>query len=191
MKRMSLAMLMVLGLSTSAFASWELLNDESSLHYISIKDLNKGELNTFKELSGSVSDSGAVSLSVNLRSVDTKIPIRDERMQNELFEVEQFAAATISGNVDLAPIAQLAVGETYTDTLELTLSLHGVSKEVSSAVRITRLSAGRVLVSSLEPVIINADEYGLAQGIEKLRNLASLPTISWVVPVTYSLVFQE
>ena len=38
MKRMSLAMLMVLGLSTSAFASWELLNDESSLHYISIKD---------------------------------------------------------------------------------------------------------------------------------------------------------
>jgi len=191
MKRMSLAMLMVLGLSTSAFASWELLNDESSLHYISIKDLNKGELNTFKELSGSVSDSGAVSLSVNLRSVDTKIPIRDERMQNELFEVEQFATATISGNVDLAPIAQLAVGETYTDTLELTLSLHGVSKEVSSAVRITRLSAGRVLVSSLEPVIINADEYGLAQGIEKLRNLASLPTISWVVPVTYSLVFQE
>lgn len=191
MKRMSLAMLMVLGLSTSAFASWELLNDESSLHYISIKDLNKGELNTFKELSGSVSDSGAVSLSVNLRSVDTKIPIRDERMQNELFEVEQFATATISGNVDLAPIAQLAVGETYTDTLELTLSLHGVSKEVSSAVRITKLSAGRVLVSSLEPVIINADEYGLAQGIEKLRNLASLPTISWVVPVTYSLVFQE
>ena len=138
-----------------------------------------------------MSDSGAVSLSVNLRSVDTKIPIRDERMQNELFEVEQFATATISGNVDLAPIAQLAVGETYTDTLELTLSLHGVFKEVSSAVRITRLSAGRVLVSSLEPVIINADEYGLAQGIEKLRNLASLPTISWVVPVTYSLVFQE
>lgn len=191
MKRISLAMLMVLGLSTSAFANWELLNDESSLHYISIKDLNKGELNTFKELSGSVSDSGAVSLSVNLRSVETHIPIRDERMQNELFEVEQFAAATISGNVDLETAAQLAVGETYTDTLELTLSLHGVSKEVSSGVRVTKLSNGRVLVSSLEPVIINAEDYDLAKGIEKLRNLASLPTISWVVPVTYSLVFQE
>lgn len=191
MKRISLAMLMVLGLSTSAFANWELLNDESSLHYISIKDLNKGELNTFKELSGSVSDSGAVSLSVNLRSVETHIPIRDERMQNELFEVEQFAAATISGNVDLETAAQLAVGETYTDTLELTLSLHGVSKEVTSGVRVTKLSGGRVLVSSLEPVIINAEDYDLAKGIEKLRNLASLPTISWVVPVTYSLVFQE
>lgn len=191
MKRISLAILIVLGLSASAFADWELLNDESSLHYISIKDLNKGELNTFKELSGSVSDSGAVSLTVNLRSVETYIPIRDERMQNELFEVSQFAAATISGKVDITTLTQLAVGETYTDTLKLTLSLHGVSKEVTSGVRVTKLSNGRVLVSSLEPVIINAEDYGLAKGIEKLRNLASLPTISWVVPVTYSLVFQE
>ena len=191
MKKTSLVMLMLLGLSPSAFADWELLNDESSVHYVSIKSSNIGEINSFKKLSGSVADNGAVSLNINLASVETNIPIRNERMQEMFFEVIKFAEAHISGDVDLARVAKLEVGETYSDSITLKLSLHGVSKEITSGVQITKLSGNKVLVTSLEPVLVNAEDYTLAQSIEALRVVASLPAISTVVPVTYSLVFKQ
>jgi hypothetical protein len=43
------------------------------------------------------------------------------------------------------------------------------------------------LVVSAHPVILNADNYKLAKGIEKLRELASLPSISHAVPVSFYL----
>ncbi len=191
MKRIPLVLLMLVGLSSYAMADWELLNDESSLHYVSIKDTDAGELNSFNKLSGSVSDSGTVSLSIHLASVETGIPIRNERMQEMFFNVTQYAEATVSGDVDLTRVAELKVGETYTDAITLNLSLHGVSKEVSNTVQVTKLTDGRLLVTSIEPVIVNAGDYKFAQGIEKLREVAKLPSISMVVPVTYSLVFKQ
>lgn len=191
MKKISLVMLMLLGLSPCVFADWELLNDESSLHYVSIKNSKAGEINSFKTLAGSVNDNGTVSLTINLTSLETNIPIRNERMQDMLFQVSEFAEARISGMVDLARVSKLEVGETYRDSITLNLSLHGVSKEVTSGVQITKLAHDKMLVSSLEPVLVNAEDYGLAEGIEALRVVASLPTISTVVPVTYSLVFAQ
>ena len=191
MKRIPLVMLMLLGFSPLAIADWELLNDESSLHYVSIKSSNAGEVNSFQKLSGSVSDSGEVSLNIDLASVETDIPIRNERMQEMFFDVGKFAEANISGSVDLARVSELEIGDTYTDSITLKLSLHGVSKDVTSGVQITKLSNDKMLVTSLEPVIVNAGDYKLAEGIEALREIASLPTVSTVVPVTYSLVFKQ
>lgn len=191
MKKIPLIILVLLGLSSYVFADWELVNDESSLHYVSIKDTDAGEINSFKQLNGSVSANGSVSLSINLASVETGIPIRNERMQEMFFEVAKFAQANISGDVDLARVSELAVGDSYTDSITLKLSLHGVSNEVASGVQITKLSQERMLVTSLEPVIVNAGDYKFVDGIEKLREAAKLPAISMVVPVTYSLVFKQ
>lgn len=43
------------------------------------------------------------------------------------------------------------------------------------------------MVTSAQPVIINATDYGLTDGINKLRDLAGLPSISYAVPVTFTL----
>lgn len=191
MKKLPLLMSVLLGLSSSAFADWTLLNDESSLHYVSIKSTNIAEMNRFKTLAGSVSEQGAVELKVDLSSVDTGVDIRDERMQTMLFDVAQFAQATVTGKVDLERVTKLEVGETYTDSITLNLALHGLSKEVSSQVQVTRLADDKVLITTLEPVVLNAADYKLAEGLEALRVIAQLPAISPVVPVTYSLVFQQ
>ena len=191
MKKLPLLMSVLLGLSSSAFADWTLLNDESSLHYVSIKSTNIAEMNRFKTLAGSVSEQGAVELKVDLSSVDTGVDIRDERMQAMLFDVAQFAQATVTGKVDLERVTKLEVGETYTDSITLNLALHGLSKEVSSHVQVTRLADDKVLITTLEPVVLNAADYKLAEGLEALRVIAQLPAISPVVPVTYSLVFQQ
>lgn len=191
MKKLPLLMSVLLGLSSSAFADWTLLNDESSLHYVSIKSTNIAEMNRFKTLAGSVSEQGAVELKVDLSSVDTGVDIRDERMQAMLFDVAQFAQATVTGTVDLEQVTKLEVGQTYTDSITLNLALHGLSKEVSSHVQVTRLADDKVLITTLEPVVLNAADYKLAEGLEALRVIAQLPAISPVVPVTYSLVFQQ
>jgi len=38
---------------------------------------------------------------------------------------------------------------------------------------------------------VNASQVGLLAGIEKLRELAGLPSISPAVPVTFSLIFEQ
>ena len=191
MKKLPLFMMALLGFAPSAFADWTLLNDQSSLHYVSIKSTDIAEMNSFNKLSGTVTDQGVVSFDVHLASVDTGVAIRDERMQAMFFEVTQFAQASVSGDVDLARVTALGVGETYSDTIQLQLSLHGVTQDVSSHVQVTKLKANKVLLTSLEPVILNAAHYKLAQGVEALREIAGLPAVSPLVPVTYSLVFQQ
>jgi hypothetical protein len=51
------------------------------------------------------------------------------------------------------------------------------------------LTADRLLVSSVRPVIVNAGPLGLDEGVERLREAAGLPSISPAVPVTFQLTF--
>jgi hypothetical protein len=44
-------------------------------------------------------------------------------------------------------------------------------------------------ISNARPVVINAGEFELTRGVEKLREIAGLPSISPVVPVQFSLYF--
>lgn len=54
-----------------------------------------------------------------------------------------------------------------------------------------KLLGERLLVTSLKPFILSANDYGLAEGIEMLRTVANLPSISTVVPVTYNFIFKQ
>ena len=53
-------------------------------------------------------------------SVSSGIPLRDERMRDDLFEVERFAEATIKAQIDLRPINDLANGAQIELRLPLT-----------------------------------------------------------------------
>lgn len=191
MNKIALIMLIIMGFSPSVLADWELLNSESTIHYVSIKKSKIGEVGSFNNLTGSINEEGKVALSINLASIETDIAIRNERMKTMLFEIEKFAQAKISGSVDLRAVSSLKPGDTYTASTTLILSLHGVSKEISSDAQITMLSHKRLLVTSLKPLVISAEDFNLAEGVEKLRSVADLPVISTAVPVTYKLVFKR
>jgi len=47
------------------------------------------------------------------------------------------------------------------------------------------------VVSSLAPVIVQANEFGLVAGVEKLKELAGLPSISLAVPVSFVLTLAQ
>ena len=190
----SFAMAAVLGmgmlLSQAALADWSLNNEVSVLSFVSIKKNTIGETHRFNQLAGTISANGMFKASINLASVDTNIPIRDERMKSMLFDVAKFPQAEITGkaaDIFRAP----ALGEIRIDAVKLQLAVHGKTVELETKLRVVGIGQRGLLVSTIEPLLIDAAALGYTEGIEKLREVAQLPSISPVVPVTFSLVFDH
>jgi len=191
MKGISIIALLLVFLSPSAFAQWELLSGESSINFVSIKKSKAGEIHSFRKINGSINGSGEAVVNINLGSVETNIDIRNDRMKAMLFETSKFLEAKISGSININKVSNLNSGDTYTESVKFNLSLHGVSHEITNDVQVTKLSGERLLVTSIKPVVISANDYGLEEGVEALRSVAKLSSISTAVPVTYNLVFKK
>ena len=69
--------------------------------------------------------------------------------------------------------------------------VHGTTSSVTFDVSGSRLGDDRILVASRKPVIVNASQVGLLAGVEKLREVAGLPSISPAVPVSFVLAFDR
>lgn len=168
--------------SAAAGAEWRLDGAASSIGFVSIKNGDVGEAHHFATLSGAVDDSGAARVEIRLDSVETGIPIRNERMREMLFETHNYPAAVVTARVD----PQQRGARQLTGELEM----HGVSLAVELPVRVDMLGDGRVRVTSTAPVIVAASRFGMAAGIERLRQVAGLERIATAVPVSFDLVFE-
>ncbi len=177
--------------SFNASADWILKNAESSLNVVSIKKLTTGEVHTFSKLEGSVKKTGDVAIAVKLSSIETNIPIRNDRMQQFLFEVVKFPEATVTTKVNYKHIERMKAGDSMLQKVPLKLSLHGHKLDVMAEMRVTLLSGNKLLVSTVKPIIINAGEFALVKGIDKLKELAKLPSISTAIPISASFVFEK
>lgn len=187
MKIKSLVSHAVLGLSLlsgSVMADWTLNNEKSALFFVSIKKTDVAEIHRFNQMSGTISDAGKAQLSIDLNSVSTQIPIRDERMKTMLFETKQHKTATI--DVDLSKVG-LKPG---LQKVEVTLDLHGVQKPLTALVNVSETD-NTVYVTSSAPILLNAKAFNLGKGVDALRDIAQLNHISYTVPVTFSLGFDK
>ena len=177
--------------STPLFPDWNLVNKESRINFISIKASDIAEIHTFKELSGSVQNNGQAQVVINLSSLETLIPIRNERMGNLLFETKVYPIASFKLGLDLQSILLTEVGKSSDVTHRGVLELKGKQFTMPVKLSVTRLSDQSFLVKSSEPLLLNAGSLGLSDGIESLRVIAGLPSISKSVPVTFSLIFRQ
>lgn len=190
MKFLPLILLLALAGAGPALASWSLVNDESHLSFVSIKAGDVAEVHRFTEVSGEMMDDGRFSMVIQLASVDTMIPIRDERMRELLFETVTYPTAQASAVIDMDGISALQAGATTRVVGEVMLDLHGEQVPVTAELTIARLGDSRLLVTSSKPVVVNAANVDLAEGVEALREIAGLPSISKAVPVSFVLVFE-
>ena len=174
---------------SSAFAQWTLNNDNSQLSFVSIKAGNIGEVHKFGQLTGELTSEGQLTVEVELASVDTLIPIRDDRMQQLLFETDTFPTATFTASIDMAAVNAVEVGSSKSLDISGDLKIRDRTTSISPKVMVTRIAEGAVLVNTLQPLLLNADAVGLTDGVEKLREIAGLPSISSAVPVTFVLTF--
>lgn len=178
-------------LCVPAAADWLLDNEDSRLSFVSTKAGTAAEVHRFGKLGGRVDDNGDVTISIELASVDTAIPIRDERMRDMLFETGRYPTAVLAAAVDMQHIGELSPGESTELLTEAQLMLHDNTLSLTVDMTVARLSESRLLVASRKPMIINAGQVGLLDGVERLREVAGLPSISPAVPVTFVLAFDR
>ena len=189
--RISIALFAALLMATAAGAQadWTLENESSTLSFVTVKAIDVAEVHTFQNLSGSVGADGHARVVIQLASVDTLIPIRDERMREMLFETDLFPTATVGTRIDLNRFEALAAGDSQRLNAELMLSIKDVELPVTAELLVTRVAENRMLVATAKPLVINAAAVSLAEGVEALREVAGLPSISKSVPVSFVLQF--
>ncbi|MCK0097767.1 YceI family protein [Qipengyuania sp. S6317L1] len=171
--------------------AWEVDSAASRLSYVSIKQGEIAETNTFETVTGSVTGAGEAMVEIDLASVSTGVDIRNERMRDIFFSVADNPKATVTAKVDPASFEALAVGESADTTLDGTLSLAGVEAPFQAEVSVTRAGPDRVIAVTDKPVIIEAGRFELADELAELQELAGLDSITPVVPVTFSIAFQR
>ncbi len=172
-----------------AQADMALVGKKSDIRFISVKNAAVAEVHHFKSLSGAIAGD-TVTVKIPLVDVETLIPIRNERMQKMLFETDLFPTATLTANVDMKAVRKLDVGEYEQMDVTFTLDLHGSSKQYTAPVTVARLGE-EIHVSTVQPLVVQARDFELTAGVERLREVAGLTNIATAVPVTAQLVFSR
>ncbi len=182
-------LLLVICLTTSVhvLAGWVIDPEGSYVGFASVKNDVIAENHSFTQITGTIEDSGDANIVIALASVETLIPIRNERMQAILFEVAQYPDVTVTTNLDLDEFTSLGLGESKTDTILLGVNLHGTDLSKNVLVKVTRSSDNSYEVTSLGPIVIHASQFALSDGLESLRKVAGLQSIDLMVPVTFDL----
>lgn len=182
--------------AATARADWSVDNAQSNLYFVTTKAGQAGvggvqEVQAFRTIAGTVDKQGQVKFTVDLASVDTAVPIRDDRLRELLFNVGVTPSATFSGKFDPAMLDGLDKAGVRDIDLPGQFTLAGQSKPLQAKLRVTRLVGGRLLVSTRTPMVINASDYGIGSGVERLRALMGLNFLATSAPVSFNLVLNE
>ena len=125
MRYLTISLLLSATLATApALADWALDNERSHLTFVSIKAKDVAEIHTFKEMSGTVDTDGKIAVNLMLDSVETLIPIRNERMRELLFETAKYKEAGVEAelvSIEEAPHAFWNMEQWFGDTMQRSL----------------------------------------------------------------------
>ncbi|MCF5802321.1 MULTISPECIES: YceI family protein [Pseudomonas syringae group] len=172
-----------------AQANWYLDNESSRLSFTSTKNADIAEVHRFLVLHGRVDNNGLAEVGIETDSVSTGIPLRDERLREQVFQVRKFPAAQITAQLDMRPINDLAPGAQLELRLPLSVSLRGKTHTYNAELLATRLDERRFQVVTLEPLVVHAQDFDLVPDFTALRDAAGLSAISLSVPVGAVLIF--
>ena len=168
-----------------AHADW-MVQDTSQIGFVSIKNNSIGENNAFQRVSGSISEAGMVAVVIDLTSVETGVGIRNERLQTMLFDVASFPSATVKATLTPAQVMALRGGGTVTESVALDVSLYGTTVSKTAELLVSVLDDD-VRVTSTQPIMITAQDFGLESGVAALQKIAGLSAISRSIPITVDL----
>jgi len=187
---MALTGVLVLG-AAPALADWTLDPERSAVTYVTIKSKDIPENNHFKEMHGRIDGEGRAVVTLMLDSVETLVPIRNERMRQILFETTNYKEAELRAQIDPKALESLPVGQIQRLAAECQLSLHGQTQTLTLSLMVGRLAADTLMVATTEPLLIEASKFGLSDKVEKLREIAGLKGISEAVPVVFVGTFVQ
>jgi polyisoprenoid-binding protein YceI len=175
--------------SSIATVGWTLNAADSYLNFATTKNTHNLEVHNFTGISGDINNAGVATLTVELNTVNTGVALRDQRMRDLLFETAIHPTATVTVNVPATLISGLGIGQVTRTDITASLSLHGFTATIATRVSVQKLTASRVVVQSLPPVLVKAETYNLTAGVEALRAAVGIASINASVPVDFALVY--
>ncbi|WP_440811087.1 YceI family protein [Pseudomonas syringae] len=184
-----LLLVMLAAVASPAHANWYLDNESSRLSFTSTKDSDIAEVQRFLVLHGKVGNKGLAEVEIEMDSVSTGIPLRDERLREQVFQVRAFPSAQINAQLNMRPINDLAPGAQLELRLPLSVSLRGKTHSYNAELLVTRLDDRRFQVVTLEPLVVHAQDFDLVPDFTALRKTAGLSAVSLSVPVGAVLIF--
>lgn len=164
--------------------NWKLNTELSNISIITTKNNKTSEVSDFKTINGSINSSNHLSIEINLNSLETNIPIRNQRISEHLFHTDLYPAAEI--NTQLKP-EDLTIG---VHEISFDVDFHGVSSILKAEFMVVKQS-GKLFITLHNPLIINARTFGLEDGIKTLRKIAKLQSIDFTVPIHLVLIFEQ
>ncbi len=165
-------------------ANWLLDTETSELSFVSTKNKSISEVNRLTFTNGQINTDFEVQLQLDLNSVETEIPLRNERVKEYLFETNIYPFAEVTA---ISP-KQITLNEVI--NISFKLSLHGHQKSYTTPVMV-QAADQKLIITSYQPVVINAKDFQLDNGVNQLLKLAGLQAISYEVPVDFKLVFHK
>ncbi|MCF6215318.1 MAG: YceI family protein [Emcibacter sp.] len=185
-------LLLTMGLIINpARADWILDQENSSLSFGSIKKNSIGESNSFYRLDGRITAGGDITLLIDLTSVETWVDIRNARMKEFFFETYKFPMAELNGQIDMAQFESLEIGGQKSVEISFDLDFHGLQQTFDAQLVVLRLSDKSVVVIPDEIIFLDVEKFNLLPGLERLKKLANLPSISSSVPISFRLSFNQ
>lgn len=172
-----------------ALPLWDLNSANSYLNFVSTKNLHTMEVHYFSGLTGHIDNQGSALVSIDLNTINSGFAIRDQRMRDFLFETATYPSASIRVDIPAGLLDNLSPGQVTQVDITAQVDLHGAVVPVTAKVSVQRLSESRVMVQNIAPVLTRAGDFNLTEGLETLRGLVNLNSISAAVPVDFALVF--
>jgi len=162
--------------------SWKLNTAYSNIAIITTKNDSISEVSAFNSFSGTINKNNFLSIEINLKSLETNITIRNQRIQKHLFQSDLYPTADIHTQLkpeDLTPGVH---------TITFDVDLHGVSGILTAEFMVFE-QFGNKVITLHAPLIIKAEDFALEHGIVTLRKLAKLNSIDFTVPINLVLSF--
>ena len=182
--------LSILFLANACYAAeWVLLPERSAISYLSTKLPAEGaslifEPNLFRKFSGTI-DGSDFKLVIDLKSLDTKIPIRDERIAEHVFLTKQYPEAVVTASLADLDQIDLLLAKRVTAQLAMRAKVNSVTAELI----LTRADKDTLIIQTRTPVLVDARAYGMLEGFGELEKIAGLSYIPTTIPVSLYLVF--
>ncbi len=147
-------------------------------------------------------DDGSVALSspapsahllVDIDTLDTGVPIRNERVRNIFFETSNVGWDTIDVTIPTLPAAVVSAlhGQRHVEQakLDATLKLHGRKVMTVLTVDASYSDDGRLTVKTSTPAQVKISDFGLGDNLRRLSSICMHDSIDDVVNVEVSLQF--
>ena len=156
---------------------WKLDAETSSLTFQSVKNGAKVETSSFASFDGSVDANGVATMTIQLDSIDTAVDLRNVRMRFLFFETFKYPTATVRSYLTEEMLADLAKNKRTRQSVDFELDLHGIKKTLAANTVLTMFAEDQISIATSSPVSINAEDFGLSEGIIKLQDTANVQIV--------------